>query len=73
VHGGLKAMAEAAAGLQVDEARMRENLARFEPRDPMFDPALAEAARERADELLQQLRPQAAALAAARPWARWLP
>jgi 3-carboxy-cis,cis-muconate cycloisomerase len=73
VHGGLRPMAEAAAGLQVDESRMRENLARFEPRDPMFDPALAQAARERADELLQRLRPQAAALAAARPWARWLP
>jgi 3-carboxy-cis,cis-muconate cycloisomerase len=73
VHGGLKAMAEAAQGLQVDEARMRENLAGFEPRDAMFDPALAQAARQRADELLQRLRPQASALAAAKPWARWLP
>jgi 3-carboxy-cis,cis-muconate cycloisomerase len=73
VHGGLMPMAEAAAGLQVDEARMQENIERFASRDPMFDLALAQPARERADELLQRLRPQATALAAARPWARWQP
>jgi 3-carboxy-cis,cis-muconate cycloisomerase len=73
VHGGLKPLAEAAAGLQVDEARMRQNIAAFEARDAMFDAALAQPARERADELLQRLRPQAAALAAAQPWAAWLP
>jgi 3-carboxy-cis,cis-muconate cycloisomerase len=72
VHGGLKPMAEAAQGLQVDAARMRENIASFESRDAMFDVALAEPARARAGELLSRLRPQADALAAARPWARWL-
>jgi 3-carboxy-cis,cis-muconate cycloisomerase len=72
VHGGLKPMAEAAQGLQVDAARMRENIASFESRDAMFDVALAEPARARAGELLSRLRPQAQALAAAQPWARWL-
>ncbi|MFZ5542065.1 MAG: lyase family protein [Pseudomonadota bacterium] len=72
-HGGLQPLAEAAAGLQVDEARMRHNIAAFASRDAMFDLALAEPARERALDLLQRLRPAARSLAAAQPWARWLP
>lgn len=73
LHGALSALADAAAGLQVDRARMRQNMAAFEARDPLFDPMLMQPAQARADELLQRLRPQAAALAGAQPWAPWLP
>jgi 3-carboxy-cis,cis-muconate cycloisomerase len=75
VHGSLKALADAAAGLRVDTARMRHNLRLLGdalPPDADFDVA-AGSARQRAEELLQRLRPQAAALAARRPWQPWLP
>jgi 3-carboxy-cis,cis-muconate cycloisomerase len=42
--------------------------------DPLFDPQVAAlSAALRCDEMLQRLRPQAAALAAARPWHGALP
>ncbi len=73
VHGSLKALADAAAGLQLHAGRMRENISRFQATDALFDPVHAEPAARRAVELLQQLGPQAAALAAVRPWHDWLP
>ncbi|MED5621085.1 lyase family protein [Ideonella sp. BN130291] len=74
-HGALKALADAAAGLQVDTARMRHNLALLgDALAPGTDlDEAAAGAGQRADELLQRLRPQAAALAARQPWRAWLP
>jgi len=74
-HGGLHAMAEAAGGLQVNEARMREHIGLLEGASlAASDPdAAAAQARERAGEWLARLRTQAAALAGAHPWSAWLP
>jgi 3-carboxy-cis,cis-muconate cycloisomerase len=68
-HGAVKALAEAAAGLQVDTVRMRRNIEDLRDQVGAEDPDVAaQVAAARADGTLARIKPQAAAQAAAQPW-----
>jgi 3-carboxy-cis,cis-muconate cycloisomerase len=58
LHGGLRPMAEAARGLQVDEQRMRSNIDALHAQTGAFDLATAQAARARAEEGWRRIEQQ---------------